>query len=49
MVLGGLAPRGSAESELRVDLSMGRKIIENPKMKDAGGPGGAGTARTRRI
>ena len=30
MVLGGNAQRGSAESELRLALSMGRKIIEIP-------------------
>ena len=31
MVQGGYAPRGFAESELRLALSMGRKIIEIPK------------------
>ena len=28
--LGGYAPRGAANFELRVDLSMGRKTIEIP-------------------
>ena len=31
MVLGGNAPGGIAESELRLALSMGRKIIEIPE------------------
>ena len=30
MVLGALAPRGLAENELKLSLSMGRKIIEIP-------------------
>ena len=31
MVLGSQAPREVAENELKVPLSMGRKIIETPK------------------
>jgi len=30
VVLGALAPRGVAENELKLSLSMGRKIIEIP-------------------
>ena len=34
MVLGGDAPRGFAENELKLPFSMGRKIIEIPQEND---------------
>ena len=42
VVLGGDAPRGFAESELRLALSMGRKIIEIPQENN-------GFQRSRRV
>ena len=50
MALGAVAPREVAEDELNLSLSMGEEKCKefHREMKDSGGPGGGGTARSRR-